>query len=73
MRDGVVYQQDQDSNVYALALATGQLKREYQVIDGIPAGRGPQGIARRKLRRRLRPHGVRLAISGGATAPSREL
>jgi glucose dehydrogenase len=29
--DGVVYMQDQDANVYALALATGKLEWEYQV------------------------------------------
>ncbi|HTW09996.1 MAG TPA: PQQ-binding-like beta-propeller repeat protein [Acidimicrobiales bacterium] len=29
--DGVVYIQDQDANVYALALATGKLIWEYQV------------------------------------------
>ena len=31
VRGGVVYLQDEDANVYALALATGKLKWEYQV------------------------------------------
>jgi alcohol dehydrogenase (cytochrome c) len=43
--DGVVYIQDQDANVYALELATGKLKWEYQV--GLPesSGPGPDGVA----------------------------
>jgi glucose dehydrogenase len=36
VQDGVVYLQDQAANVYALALATGKLKWEYQV--NVPAG-----------------------------------
>jgi alcohol dehydrogenase (cytochrome c) len=43
--DGVVYLQDQDANVYALALVTGKLKWEYKV--GLPesSGPGPDGVA----------------------------
>ena len=43
--DGIVYIQDQDANVYALVLATGKLKWEYQV--GLPesSGPGPDGVA----------------------------
>ncbi|GAB3611408.1 PQQ-dependent methanol/ethanol family dehydrogenase [Humibacter ginsengiterrae] len=42
---GVVYIQDLDCNVYAVSLATGKLKWEYQV--GIPekSGPGPNGVA----------------------------
>ncbi len=43
--DGVVYLQDQDANVYALALATGQLKWEYQVNLPEKSGPGPDGLA----------------------------
>jgi outer membrane protein assembly factor BamB len=43
--DGVVYLQDEDANVYALALATGQLKWEYQVNDPETSGPGPDGVA----------------------------
>jgi alcohol dehydrogenase (cytochrome c) len=45
VQDGVVYLQDQDANVYALALATGNLRWEYQV--GLPesSGPGPDGVA----------------------------
>jgi glucose dehydrogenase len=45
VQDGVVYLQDEDANVYAVALATGKLKWEYQV--GIPekTGPGPDGVA----------------------------
>jgi alcohol dehydrogenase (cytochrome c) len=43
--DGVVYLQDQDSNVYALALATGKLQWEYQVNLPEKSGPGPDGVA----------------------------
>ena len=43
--DGVVYLQDQDANVYALALATGKLKWEYQVNVPEASGPGPDGVA----------------------------
>jgi outer membrane protein assembly factor BamB len=43
--DGVVYLQDQDANVYALALATGKLKWEYQVNLPEKSGPGPDGVA----------------------------
>lgn len=40
-----MYIQDLDANVYALALATGRLKREYQLNTPIKTGPGPDGIA----------------------------
>ncbi|MGH9107400.1 MAG: PQQ-binding-like beta-propeller repeat protein, partial [Acidimicrobiales bacterium] len=43
--DGVVYIQDQDANVYALALATGKLKWEYEVNVPETSGPGPDGVA----------------------------
>jgi glucose dehydrogenase len=45
VQGGVVYLQDEDANVYAVALATGKLKWEYQV--GVPekTGPGPDGVA----------------------------
>ncbi len=43
--DGVVYLQDEDANVYALALATGKLKWEYQVNNPETSGPGPDGVA----------------------------
>ena len=43
--DGVVYLRDQDANVYALALATGKLKWEYQVNLPEKSGPGPDGVA----------------------------
>jgi alcohol dehydrogenase (cytochrome c) len=43
--DGVVYFQDLDANVYALALATGKLKWEYQVNVPEKSGPGPDGVA----------------------------
>jgi outer membrane protein assembly factor BamB len=43
--DGVVYLQDQDANVYALALATGRLMWEYQVNLPEKSGPGPDGVA----------------------------
>src|SRR5580658_9889100 len=42
--NGVVYLQDLGDNVYALDLATGQLKWEYQVSSKIVEG-GPNGVA----------------------------
>jgi glucose dehydrogenase len=45
VRDDVVYLQDQDANVYALALATGKLKWEYQVDQPEVSGPGPDGVA----------------------------
>ncbi len=43
--NGVVYIQDLDANVYALALATGKLKWEYQVNTPMKTGPGPDGVA----------------------------
>ena len=43
--DGVVYIQDLDANVYALALATGKLKWEYQLNTPMKTGPGPDGVA----------------------------
>ena len=45
VQDGVVYLQDQASNVYALALATGKLKWEYPVNVPETSGPGPDGVA----------------------------
>ena len=45
VQDGVVYLQDQASNVYALALATGKLKWEYPVNVPQTSGPGPDGVA----------------------------
>jgi alcohol dehydrogenase (cytochrome c) len=45
VQGGVVYLQDQDANVYALALATGKLKWEYQVNTPEKSGPGPDGVA----------------------------
>ena len=45
VQDGVVYLQDEDANVYALALATGKLKWEYQVNLPEKSGPGPDGVA----------------------------
>ena len=45
VQDGVVYLQDEDANVYALALATGKLKWEYQVNVPEKSGPGPDGVA----------------------------
>src|SRR5215469_8745234 len=42
---GVVYLQDEDANVYALALATGKLKWQYQVNVPEKSGPGPDGVA----------------------------
>jgi alcohol dehydrogenase (cytochrome c) len=43
--NGVVYLQDENANVYALALATGKLKWEYQVNLPEKSGPGPDGVA----------------------------
>jgi alcohol dehydrogenase (cytochrome c) len=45
VRDGVVYLQDLDSNVYAIALATGKLEWEYQCNQPEKSGPGPNGVA----------------------------
>jgi outer membrane protein assembly factor BamB len=42
--DGVVYIQDMKANVYALDLATGQLRWEYQVNISELGGPGPDGV-----------------------------
>ena len=41
----MVYLQDEDANVYAVALATGKLKWEYQVNVPEKSGPGPDGVA----------------------------
>jgi alcohol dehydrogenase (cytochrome c) len=43
--DGIVYIQDLDANVYAISLATGKLKWEYQVNIPEKSGPGPDGVA----------------------------
>jgi outer membrane protein assembly factor BamB len=45
VENGVVYLQDLDSNVYALALATGELEWEYQCNQLERSGPGPNGVA----------------------------
>jgi outer membrane protein assembly factor BamB len=45
VHNGVVYLQDLDSNVYALALATGKLQWEYQCNKPERSGPGPNGVA----------------------------
>jgi len=45
VQNGVVYLQDLDSNVYALALATGKLAWEYQCNQPEKSGPGPNGVA----------------------------
>ncbi len=45
VQDGVVYIQDLDSDVYALALATGKLEWEYQCNQPEVSGPGPNGVA----------------------------
>ena len=45
VQNGVVYLQDLDSNVYALALATGKLDWEYQCNQPEKSGPGPNGVA----------------------------
>jgi len=42
---GTVYMQDLDANVYAIALATGKLRWEYQVNVPEATGPGPDGVA----------------------------
>src|SRR5215831_10127264 len=43
--DGVVYIQDMQANVYALDLASGKLRWEYQVNTTELGGPGPDGVA----------------------------
>jgi outer membrane protein assembly factor BamB len=43
--DGVVYIQDLDANVYAVALATGKLEWEYKINTPVKSGPGPNGVA----------------------------
>ncbi len=45
VQHGVVYVQDLDSNVYALALATGKLRWEYRCDQPERSGPGPNGVA----------------------------
>jgi alcohol dehydrogenase (cytochrome c) len=45
VQNGVVYLQDLDSNVYALALATGKLRWEYRRNQPERSGPGPNGVA----------------------------
>jgi outer membrane protein assembly factor BamB len=45
VQSGVVYFQDLDSNVYALALASGKLKWEYELNEPVKSGPGPNGVA----------------------------
>ena len=45
VQNGVVYLQDLDSNVYALALATGKLEWEYRRNQPETSGPGPNGVA----------------------------
>ena len=45
VRDGVVYLQDLDSNVYAIALTTGKLRWEYGCNQPEKSGPGPNGVA----------------------------
>jgi alcohol dehydrogenase (cytochrome c) len=45
VQNGVVYLQDLDSNVYALALATGKLRWEYRCNRPVRSGPGPNGVA----------------------------
>ena len=44
VQGGVVYLQDEDANVYAVALATGKLKWQYQVNLPEKSGPGPDGV-----------------------------
>jgi glucose dehydrogenase len=48
--NGVVYIQDLDANVYALALATGKPQWEYQLNTPMKTGPGPDGVAERSVR-----------------------
>lgn len=43
--NGVVYFQDQESNVYALDLTTGKLRWEYRLNQPLKSGPGPNGVA----------------------------
>jgi outer membrane protein assembly factor BamB len=43
--NGVVYIQDQESNVYALDFATGKLRWEYRLNQPLKSGPGPNGVA----------------------------
>jgi alcohol dehydrogenase (cytochrome c) len=45
VQNGVVYLQDLDSNVYALALTTGKLRWEYRCAQPERSGPGPNGVA----------------------------
>jgi alcohol dehydrogenase (cytochrome c) len=45
VRNGVIYLQDLDSNVYALSLATGKLEWEYRCDQPEKSGPGPNGVA----------------------------
>ncbi len=45
VENGVVYLQDLDSNVYALALATGKLDWECRIDEPEKSGPGPNGVA----------------------------
>ncbi len=45
VQNGVVYLQDLDSDVYALALATGKLRWEYRCDQPELSGPGPNGVA----------------------------
>jgi glucose dehydrogenase len=45
VENGVVYLQDLDSDVYALALATGKLRWEYRCNQPEKSGPGPNGVA----------------------------
>lgn len=43
--NGVVYIQDQESNVYALDFTTGKLRWEYRLNQPLKSGPGPNGVA----------------------------
>ena len=45
VRNGVVYVQDLDSNVYAIGLTTGKLRWEYRCNQPEKSGPGPNGVA----------------------------
>ena len=45
VQNGVVYVQDLDSNVYALALRTGKIRWEYRCNQPERSGPGPNGVA----------------------------
>jgi alcohol dehydrogenase (cytochrome c) len=45
VQNGLVYLQDLDSNLYALALATGKLQWEYRCNQPERSGPGPNGVA----------------------------